>query len=120
VIPGISPGSLLEVMENPDAFPEIARADLYVQMHVMRERGRQADMPNSQRLDYMKFLARMGKVEAGTGAADSLAGVPTINIVMPGTGQTVSIGVSPQKSSVAEAPTEKEVGPIKQSTAVIP
>jgi hypothetical protein len=43
VIPEISPGALLEVMENPGAFSEIARADLYIQMAEMRKQMRDGE-----------------------------------------------------------------------------
>jgi hypothetical protein len=96
VIPDISPGALLEVMENPDAFSEIARADLYVQMASMRVQMRDSDVPKGTRMEYMKFLARMGKVAEPDRGDLSLTNLPLIQISLPGSGRGVSISAAPQ------------------------
>lgn len=96
VIPGVTTGALLEAMENPDIFAEIARGDLYVQMAKMRQQAVNPEMPLNQRMEYMKMLSKMGKVDSPDKGADNpLAGVPTINIVLPGSGASVQLGGAP-------------------------
>jgi len=121
VIPEITPGALLEVMENPDAFSEIARADLYVQMAKMREIARSHDIPTTQRMDYMKFLAKMGRVENPGGQDNPLAGVPGINIIF-----SSNPGKSVQITAERDITPDQDVdhgfgsGNGKQSKAVLP
>jgi hypothetical protein len=123
VIPEISPGALLEVMENPGAFSEIARADLYIQMAEMRKQMRDGDIPKGQRIEYMKFLARMGEVAEPERRDIGLGNLPLIQISLPGSGLGVSI------SAAAPPRMEKDVTPDDngfgegtglQSEAVIP
>lgn len=122
IIPGVTPGALLDAMEDPDQFASIARADLYVQMAMMRRAAASPEMPFNQRAEYSKFLAKMGKVDQPDNAANEFNSLPGIFIDL-GEGQSVSIG-APQKLKLPPAPSaqqdEQEVGPKKQSTAVIP
>jgi len=87
-----SPKAIAEAMEDPEVFEQIARGDLYVQMHRMRALMQNPTVPMGQRMEYAKFLARMGKVEkpeATQGAGDNL---PVIQIVLPNSGQTTQVG----------------------------
>lgn len=127
VIPGVSAGALLHAMENPDVFAEIARGDLYVQMARMREQARNPEMPMTQRLEYMKTLAKMGKVENPGNADNPLASLPVISIVFPGQGTSVQIGAAPAR--VEREVTQQDeardlsgelVGDKKPRTAVLP
>lgn len=122
VMPGVTAGTLLEAMENPDSFAELARGDLYVQMAMMRRLASSPEMPMNQRLDYGKFLAKMGKVEQPAVDTNEFSNAPFIKIDL-GQGQSVEIGATPGPklpSDPTGAPAEREVGPKKQSTAVIP
>ena len=112
VLPGVTPGNLLEAMEDPEMFAEVARADLFIQLGHMRVAASHPDFPTSQRIDYAKFLARMGKVDAPDRSAMDFDRVPGINIIFPSGG-----GVT-----IQSAPAEREVGPerIKPGTAVLP
>lgn len=117
VIPGVTPGALLDAMENPETFASVARGDLYVQMAAMRRAASSPELSMGQRIEYGKFLAKMGKVEAppATGE-DMLAGIAPIQIILPHSGGTVNIGsVVPQP----EAIDERDVTP-KQSKAILP
>ena len=121
IIPGVTPGALLDAMEDPDQFASIARADLYVQMAMMRRAAASPEMPFNQRAEYSKFLAKMGKVDQPDNAANEFNNLPGIFIDL-GEGQSVSIG-APQKK-LPPAPSaqqdERDVSPKKQSQAVLP
>jgi len=114
VIPGVTPGALLDAMEDPDIFEAIARADLYAQLAFMRRHASSPEIPFSQRVEYSKFLAKMGKVEAPPSGNNIHENLPAIQIILPNSGGQVNIGGPP-----AQALPEKDVTP-KQSKAVLP
>ena len=115
VIPGVTAGALLDAMENPENFASVARGDLYVQMAQMRRLANSPEMTMGQRIEYGKFLAKMGKVEQPEkGPDDMLAGVPPIQIIFPNSGGSISIGQAATPPS-----DERDVTP-KQSKAVLP
>lgn len=132
VIPGVTPGALLDAMDNPDDFARIARADLYVQMAHMRRQASHPEMSNAQRMDYAKFLARMGKVDAPQRADGELDHIPMISIVLPNSGATVAIGAAPPPRVEKDITPDQELGDVdeidtgfgsqggKQSQAVLP
>jgi hypothetical protein len=98
VIPGVTSGALLDAMEDPSMFEAIARADLYAQLALMRRHASAPDLSFGQRVDYVKFLAKMGKVEQPEkSATDHLAGVPPIQIILPNSGGSVNIGAQVEK-----------------------
>ena len=113
VIPGVSPGAVLDAMDDPEAFAAIARGDLYVQMAVIRQRMAHPATSMGQRLDYAKFLAKMGKVDAPVNDGSGFSNVPMISIVLPGSGGEIKIGQ-------ATKPVEREVNESLVSTAVLP
>lgn len=113
VIPGVSPGAVLDAMDDPEAFAAIARGDLYVQMAIIRQRMAHPATSMGQRLDYAKFLAKMGKVDAPVDAGAGFNNVPMISIVLPGSGGEIKIGQ-------AAKPVEREVNEDLVSTAVLP
>lgn len=101
VMPGVTPGALIEAMENPEVFAEIARGDLYVQMTLLRKASQDPRFTPNQRMEYSKFLARMGKVEQPENdGANPYVGLPVINITFPGSGRHVQI-----------EPAEKDITP---------
>jgi hypothetical protein len=109
VMPGVSSGALLEAMEQPEIFQEIARADLYVQMAVMRRAARDPRFTPNQRLEYMKRLAEMGKVaQPERETAGGIGSLPMINIKFPGSGGSVQIGGSPVREERDITPLEME------------
>lgn len=111
VIPGVSSGALLDAMDDPTIFEAVARADLYAQLAFMRRHASSPELSFGQRVDYAKFLAKMGKVEQPERSADDLhAGVPPIQIILPNSGGSVNIG---------SAPVEKDITP-KPAKAVLP
>lgn len=114
VIPGVTPGAVLDAMEDPEAFAAIARGDLYVQMAILRQRMAHPKTSVGQRMDYAKFLAKMGKVEQPEKDGGGFSNVPMISIVMPGSGGEVRIGAA------KAAPVEREVNEEKISKAVLP
>ena len=115
VIPGVSPGALLDAMENPDVFQEVARGDLYVQMAKLRTAAQDPRMTPAQRLEYARFLARMGKVDQPDRENNPMANLPMIEIDL-GSGQSVKIG-SAARAETFDA--ERDVTP-KPSSAVLP
>lgn len=127
IIPGVTPDALLDVMENPEAFAELARADLYVQMAYMRKMAAHPEFSNSQRLEYAKFLSRMGQVDAPK--AGDLGGMhntlPMISITFPSSGGQVNIGAAPmervEKDITPDEPVDTGFGSGgKPSSAVLP
>lgn len=123
VIPGVTPGALLDAMEDPEQFAAIARADLYVQMAMMRRAAASPEMPFNQRSEYSKFLAKMGKVDQPDNSGNEFSNLPGIVIDL-GQGQSVSIGAQKKLPAAPSAQQdewdERDVGPKKQSTAVLP
>lgn len=115
VLPGVSPGALLDAMENPDIFQEIARGDLYVQLAELRKAARDPRMTPAQRLEYGRFLARMGKVDQPDRENNPLTNLPLIEIDL-GAGQSVKIGSSNASRDFDDA---RDVTP-KPSSAVLP
>lgn len=113
VIPGVTPGAVLDAMDDPEMFAQIARGDLYVQMAIIRQRMAHPSVGMQSRLDYAKFLAKMGKVEAPVNDAAGFSNVPMINIVLPGSGGGVTI-----TSAMRTTPEEREIN--VPSTAVLP
>tara|TARA_R110002049_G_scaffold239404_2_gene412572 strand:+ start:1194 stop:1631 length:438 start_codon:yes stop_codon:yes gene_type:complete len=105
VIPGVSPGAVLDAMDDPEAFAAIARGDLYVQLAVLRQQMAHPKTSMNQRLEYTKFLAKMGKVDAPEKDGGGFSNVPMISIVMPGSGGEVRIGAA------KPSPVEREVNP---------
>ncbi len=87
-----SPGAVAEAMEDPEVFAQVARGDLYVQLALMRKVAASPSFPAAQRLDYARFLARMGKVEKPEVEQNAFSNVPAIQIVLPGAGQSTQIG----------------------------
>lgn len=115
VIPGVTPGAIIDAMEDPEAFAAIARGDLYVTLARLRTRMAHPDISTTQLMDHAKFLSKMGKVDAPDKDGGGLyANVPMISIVLPNSGGEVRIGASPQRE-----PEERDVTP-KVSTAVLP
>jgi septum formation topological specificity factor MinE len=120
IIPGVTPSALLDAMENPDSFAEIARADLYVQMAHLRRVAAHPEFPTSARLELVKVLSKMGKVDAPQADVNPLAGVPMIEIDL-GSAGTVKIG----SAYTPEARREVDITPDEHdvklpSTAVLP
>lgn len=89
-----SPGAIAEAMEDPEVFAQVARGDLYVELVRLRQLAASNAMPFSGRMEYVKFLAKMGKVEKPEGSDNPLAGVPQINIVFQKSGQTTTLGAT--------------------------
>jgi len=95
VMPGVSTGALLEAMESPAVFSEIARGDLYVQMARMRAMA--AGLTPSLQMEYAKFLSKMGQVDQPAGSdGAAFSRVPAIHIDLGG-GQSLSIGAAQEK-----------------------
>lgn len=104
IMPGVTPAALLDAMEKPDSFAELARGDLYVQMALMRRMATHPEFPTGQRMEYIKQLAKMGKVDTPDKGHDPLAGVPPIIIDM-GNGTSVSINAaSPPRQEIDITP----------------
>jgi hypothetical protein len=97
----ISPAAILEAMENPEVFERVARGDLLVQLHHLRQAARSPEIPLTQRVELSRFLAKMGKVEQPEKATNPFADVPLIEIDL-GQGQSVRIGG--QNDSPADRP----------------
>lgn len=105
VMPGVSSGALLDAMENPEKFAEIARADLYIQMARMRRIANANALTPMQSLEYSKFLAKMGKVDSpDLSQFNPTAGLPMISITMSD-GSNVQLGGAPRRD-------EKEVSSV--------
>ena len=94
-MPVVSPGAVLKAMEDPSVFPETARGDLYVGMGVMREMMKNPNFPTAMRLDYLKFLARMGRVDQPEQQVNPNANLPMIQIILPNSGKNTTIDARP-------------------------
>jgi hypothetical protein len=114
VIPGVTPGAVLDAMDDPEAFAAIARGDLYVQMAILRQRMAHPKTSVVQRMDYAKFLAKMGKVDAPVNDGAGFSNVPMISIVFPSGASGVQI------SAAAPQRVEREVNDTRVSKAVLP
>ena len=99
VVPGVSAGALLQAMEDPSVFPEIARGDLYVQLTNLRRIA--ANFTPTQKMDYAKFLAKMGKVETPEVDVTPFATAPGINIFF--SGGSVHLGTSTAERDITPA-----------------
>lgn len=87
-----NPAAVAEAMEDPSIFEQVARGDLYIQLHRLRQLAANPTMPTGQRLEYAKFLAKMGKVEQPERTnEDNRAALPAITIVLPNSGQSTSL-----------------------------
>jgi hypothetical protein len=91
-----SPGAIAEAMEDPSVFEQVARGDLYMELTRLRQLACSSSMAPSVRLDYARFLAKMGKVEKPEAEGNPLAGMPQINIIFPSSGQTTTLGATYQ------------------------
>lgn len=129
VVPGVTPGAILQAMEDPDAFAQLARGDLYVQMAKMRAVANNPETPFNHRLEYSKFLAKMGKVEQPSTEESVLANIPMINIDLGDRGSVQigpAAGPKPLPSSAGNSARDSagdgdsDSGPAKPSSAVIP
>jgi hypothetical protein len=89
----VSPGAVAEAMEDPAIFEQVARGDLYIEMGRLRKLMANPTTPASARLEYVKVLSRMGKVEKPDPEQNPFANVPTIQIVLPNSHQTTSLNV---------------------------
>ena len=110
IIPGVSVGAVISAMEDPDAFAGIARGDLYATLCRLRERMSHPKVSMNQMMDYAKFLAKMGKVDAPPDAGGGFSNVPMISIIFPGSGGAIQISaaraekdVTPQENLVSQA-----------------
>lgn len=109
VIPGVTPGNLLDAMDDPDAFSAIARADLYINMARMRQRSAHPEFSATHLLEYSKFLAKMGKVDAPDKSQTMLDNMPRIEIILPNSGASVSIGgYNPSEREVSASLLDEE------------
>lgn len=109
VMPGVSTGALLDAMENPEKFAEIARADLYIQLARMRRIANASQLTPMQNLEYSKFLAKMGKVDSpDLSQYNPTAGLPMISITMSD-GSQVQLGSTPKNPE-----REKDVTPTQE------
>jgi len=92
VIRRVSPAAIAEAMQDPAVFEMVARGDLYVELGRLRQLAANPNLAVSHRLEYAKFLSKMGKVEKPEGDSNPFTHLPQINIVLPGSGQTTTIG----------------------------
>ncbi len=83
--PGLTPAAVLEAMEDPRVFQQLARGMLYLSMVKMREQLQDPNLPIAQRMEANKQLAKWGMVDAATQPDQAFKGnlLPRIKIVMP-------------------------------------
>lgn len=89
-LPGFSPKGLLEALEDPGVFREMSRADLYVQMIMLREQMKNPSVSPERRLKYMEQLQKMARLPAQS-AEDAHVDRPMIQIVFSGVAAEKSI-----------------------------
>jgi hypothetical protein len=75
-----NPAAVAEAMEDPEVFAKVARGDLYIQLQRLRELANNPNFPAAQRMEYAKFLARMGRVEQPTAEVGGTGFSITINV----------------------------------------
>lgn len=100
IMPGVTTGALLDAMEHPERFAEIARGDLYIAMAHMRRQASHPNMPFNQRMQYAQFLSKMGRAAEPDRDTTPFAGIPMIQINLPGTGGSVQIGAARREEEV--------------------
>lgn len=89
-----SPGAVAEAMEDPSVFEQIARGDLYIEMARLRALAGSNAMSMSARLNYVDKLAKMGKVDKPESTSNPLDKMPSISIVLQGSGQSTRLGAT--------------------------
>lgn len=98
VIKTVSPAGIAEAMEDPSIFEMVARGDLYVELGRLRQLAQNPSMPTTMRLEYVKFLSKMGKVDKPEGPpVSATANLPQINIILPNAGSTTSLSAGPKQ-----------------------
>lgn len=107
-LPAVNPKALMEAIEDPTVFPEIARGDFYVWMCRMRERLNNPNTPVAAMLEYGKILAKIGKLDAP-------------EVVAPGAGATIvfnmpAIAGRPPESVVVSQPVVIEAEAVVRKT----
>lgn len=89
-----SPGAVAEAMEDPTVFEQVARGDLYIEMARLRELAGSNSMSMSARLSYVQMLSKMGKVDKPEQVQNPLDKMPSINIILQGSGQSTRLGAT--------------------------
>jgi hypothetical protein len=82
-LPGISPRGLIEALNDPQAIRNISRGDLYYQLGRLREYFMAADVPVTQRLQYVQLLSKLADVLKPEPLPPTAANLPQIHISMP-------------------------------------
>jgi hypothetical protein len=94
-LPKVNPKALLEAIDDPTVFPEIARGDFYIWMCNMRQRAQNPSTPMPALLEYGKLLAKIGKLDVQETTQPGSGFSITINIP--------KVGDSPASSMTLEA-----------------
>lgn len=104
-LPGVTPAAVLRAMDDPSVIIESARGDYYVNMGLMRRLMANPNTPIGVRLEYMKHLSKVGRVEEPE-VQQNAARLPTINIVFPNAGRTTTIAAAPSHPVIDVTPEE--------------
>lgn len=83
-MPGFSPKGLMEALDDPTVFRDLARADLYVQFILLREQMKNPDIPVEKRLKYTDALQKIARLPAHAPEDTQRADRPMIQIVFSG------------------------------------
>ena len=78
---GVSPAALMEMAEDPENASGYARMLWYEQNVVMRQMS--PTLTPAQRLEWIKSLQKVGRLEAAPIAQNGLDSLPMIQIVFP-------------------------------------
>lgn len=80
-LPAFSPKALLEAIEDPAVFTEFARAELFMQLMMMRELAKNPAMKVPDRLRYMEVLTKAARLPPGDFEEGAVEQRPMIQII---------------------------------------
>ena len=83
-IPGVSPGGLLEAMEDPTVIERQSRALAYVQIATISKMSSSPAFTMANRLKFLELLAKLGKLIGADVQVNMADKAPAVNIVFEG------------------------------------
>lgn len=83
-IPGVSPGGLLEAMEDPAVIERQCRALAYVQIATISKMSSSPAFTMTNRLKFLELLAKLGKLVGADVSVNLADRAPNISIVFEG------------------------------------
>lgn len=88
--PSLSPGGVLEAMENPEVFAPVFRGMAIENAFRLRDMMRNSNVSVKDRLEYQNLCMKYGGVRAEADAG-SMENLPSITIILPGAGRQTTM-----------------------------